>query len=127
MRGGPDPDDRRTFDWSQGSTGNASIALFHKLIAIRTAYPALRTGSFITLLTDDANKIYSFGRMDQNNRIAVILNQDSRNHTVTIPAYQLSMINGSNVTDQLTGNIYQVQNGQLTVNVQGLGGAILIQ
>jgi hypothetical protein len=40
---------------------------------------------------------YSFGRMDQKNRIAVILNQDSLNHTVTIPAYQLSMTNGSRV------------------------------
>ena len=103
MRDVPDPDDRRTFDWSQGCSGNASIALFHKLIAIRMAYPALRTGSFMTFLTDDANKIYSFGRMVQKNRIAVILNQDSRSHTVTIPSYQLSMTNGSSVTDQLTG------------------------
>ncbi len=125
MRGGPDPDDRRTFDWSQGSTSNASVALFQKLIAIRKTYSALRSGSFITLLTDDANKIYSFGRMDQNNRLAVILNDDASTHTVTIPAYQLSMINGSSVTDQLTGNTYQVQNGQLTVTVQAYGGTIL--
>jgi alpha-glucosidase len=127
MRGGSDPDDRRTFDWSQVSSGNASVALFHQLIAIREAYPALRTGSYITLLTEDANKIYSFGRMDQENRIAVVLNQDSQSHTVTIPAYQLSMTNGSSVTDQLTGNIYQVQNGQVTVTVQGYSGAILVQ
>ena len=127
MRGGADPDDRRTFDWSQVSSGNASIALFHKLIAIREAYPALRSGSFITLLTDDANKIYSFGRMDQKNRIAVVLNQDSQSHMVTIPAYQLSMMNGSKVTDELTGNVYQVQNGQVTVDVEGEGGVVLVQ
>jgi alpha-glucosidase len=127
MRGGSDPDDRRTFDWSQVSSGNASMALFHKLIAIREAYPALRTGSFMTLLTDDANKVYSFGRMDQKNRIAVILNQDSSSHAVTIPAYQLSMTNGSSVTDELTGNSYHVQNGQVTVNVQGEGGVVLVQ
>ena len=127
MRGGADPDDRRTFDWSQVSSGNASIALFHKLIAMREAYPALRTGSYITLLTDDANKIYSFGRMDQKNRIAVVLNQDSQSHTVTIPAYQLSMMNGSKVTDELTGNVYQVQNGQVTVDVEGEGGVVLVQ
>ena len=127
MRGGADPDDRRTFDWSQVSSGNASIALFHKLIAMREAYPALRTGSFITLLTDDANKIYSFGRMDQKNRIAVVLNQDSQSHMVTIPAYQLSMMNGSKVTDELTGNVYQVQNGQVTVDVEGEGGVVLVQ
>jgi alpha-glucosidase len=127
IRGGPDPDDRRTFDWSQVSSGNASIALFHKLIAMRNAYPALRTGSFITLLTDDANKIYSFGRMDQKNRIAVILNQDSQSHSVTIPVYQLSMTNGSSLTDELTGNTYQIQNGQVTIAVAGEGGAILVQ
>ncbi len=127
MRGGSDPDDRRTFDWSQVSSGNASVALFHKLIAIREAYSALRTGSFITLLTDDASKIYSFGRMDQKNRIAVILNQDARSHTVTIPAYQLSMIDGSSMTDELTGNVYQVQHGQVMVDVQGEGGVVLVQ
>jgi alpha-glucosidase len=127
MQGGSDPDDRRTFDWSQVNSSNASIALFHKLIAIREVYPALRTGSFMTLLTDDANKVYSFGRMDQKNRIAVILNQDSSSHIVTIPAYQLSMTNGSSVTDELTGNSYQVQNGQVTVNVRGEDGVVLVQ
>ena len=127
MRGGADLDDRRTFDWSQVSSDNAAIALIHMLIAVREAYPALRTGSFITLLMDDANKVYSFGRMDQKNRIAVILNQDSQSHVVTIPAYQLSMVNGSKVTDELTGNVYQVQNGQVTVNVEGEGGVVLVQ
>ena len=127
MRGGADPDDRRTFDWSQVSSGNAAIALYHKLIGIRNAYPALRTGSFITLLTDDANKIYSFGRMDQKNRVAVILNQDSVSHSVTIPVYQLSMIDGSSVTDVLTGNVYHVQGGEVTVDVGGEGGVVLVQ
>ncbi len=68
MRGGADPDDRRTFDWSQMNSGNAAIALFYTLIVMRETYPALRTGSFMTLLADDANKVCSFGRMDQKNR-----------------------------------------------------------
>jgi hypothetical protein len=33
--------------------------------------------------------------------------------------FLLSMLNGSSVIDQLTGNIYRVQNGQINVNVQG--------
>ncbi len=81
----------------------------------------------MTLLTDDANKVYSFGRMDEKNRIAVILNQDSQSHVVTIPAYPLSMVNGSSVTNELTGNVYQVQNGQVTVDVGGEGGVVLVQ
>jgi alpha-glucosidase len=105
----------------------STLALFHKLIAIRVAYPALLTGSCMTLHTDDANNTYAFGCVDQQNRIVVILNQDSCSHTVTIPAYQLSMTNGNSVTDQLTGNTYQVQNGQVTMNQQRYGGAILVQ
>ena len=34
---------------------------------------------------------------------------------------------GVSVTDQLTGNVYQVQNGQVTVDVEGEGGVVLVQ
>ena len=127
MMGGADPDDRRTFDWSQGNTSNSAVALYQKLITIRNTYPALRTGSFIPLLTDDTNKVYSYGRMDAHNRMAVILNSDSTAHTVTIPVYQLSAVEGTTMTDKITGNTYQVQNGQVTVTVPGEYGAILVQ
>ncbi|MHB1992693.1 hypothetical protein [Metallibacterium scheffleri] len=127
MQGGADPDNRRTFDWSQATTANSAVALTQKLIAIRNQYPALRTGSFMTLITDDTNQIYAFGRFDQTNRIAVVLNNDSVSHTVTVPVWQLSMANGSTVTDQLSGVVYTVQNGVVTVTVDGHYGAILAQ
>ncbi|GAB3024813.1 maltodextrin glucosidase [Oleiagrimonas citrea] len=127
MQGGNDPDDRRTFDWSQGTTNNSAVALTQKLIAIRKQYSALRTGSFMTLLTDDSNHIYAFGRFDASHRIAVVLNNDSSSHTVTVPAYQLSMTDGSTVTDVLNGGTYTVQNGNVTVTVDGHYGAILEQ
>jgi len=37
------------------------------------------------------------------------------------------MVNGSSITDELTENVYQVQNGQATVDVEGEGGVILVQ
>lgn len=127
MRGAADPDDRRTFDWSQANTGNATVALTHKLASIRHRYPALRSGSFMTLVTDDARRIYAFGRFDAHHRLAVALNDGGDTRTVTIPAYQLSMTNGSRVTDLLTGRSYQVSNGRLTIRVAGRYGAILEQ
>jgi alpha-glucosidase len=127
MRGGSDPDDRRTFDWSQATTRNATVALTRKLVSIRNTYPALRTGSYATLLTDDARRIYAFGRFDASHRIAVVLNDGGETQTATIPAYQLSMIDGSSVTDLLTGDTYRVSNGNLTVRVKGRYGAILEQ
>jgi len=127
MQGGADPDNRRTFDWSQATTANSAVALTQKLIAIRNRYPALRTGSFMTLITDDTNHIYAYGRFDQTNRIAVVLNNDSVSHSVTVPVWQLSMVDGSSVTDQLSGQSYVVSSGQVTVNVNGHYGAILAQ
>lgn len=127
MQGGADPDNRRTFDWTQANTGNSAVALTQKLISIRNQYPQLRTGSYKTLLVDTTNHIYAFGRWDANHRIAVVLNNTSNTETVTIPAWQLSMVNGSYVTDLLTGNTYQITNGNLTVSVEGHYGAILEQ
>ncbi len=127
MQGGADPDDRRTFDWSQANTANATVGLTHRLVSIRERYRALRTGSFMTLVTADVRGIYAFGRFDAQHRLAVILNDNSHTQTVAVPAYQLSMINGSRVTDLLTGHTYQVSNGRLTVSVAGYYGAILEQ
>lgn len=126
-QGGNDPDNRRTFDWSQATTSNAAVALTQKLISIRNTYPQLRTGSIKTLLVDTTNHIYAFGRWDANHRIAVVLNNTSNTETVTIPAWQLSMTNGSYVTDLLTNTSYQVTGGNLTVPVEGHYGVILEQ
>jgi alpha-glucosidase len=127
MQGGNDPYGRGTFDWTQATTGNTAVALTQKLISIRNRYPQLRTGSYKTLLADTKNHIYAFGRWDANHRIAVVLNNTSGTESVTIPAWQLSMTNGSWVTDLLTSNTYQVTSGSLTVTVQGHYGAILEQ
>ncbi|MGA0586351.1 alpha amylase N-terminal ig-like domain-containing protein [Dyella sp. KRB-257] len=127
MQGGADPDNRRTFDWNTGTSTNSAVALTGKLTAIRNAYPALRTGSFMSLLTDDTNKLYAYGRFDASNRIAVALNNDSTSHTVNVPVWQLSMTNGSTVTDLLSGTKYTVKNGVVSVSVNGHYGVILAQ
>ena len=127
MLGGSDPDNRRTFDWSQATLSDPPVALTHKLIAIRMQYPALRTGSFMTLVTDDTDDVYAYGRFDANNRIAVVLNAAGSAHSVIVPVWQLSMTNGSTVTDLLSGTVYTVSNGTITVTVPSDSGVILEQ
>jgi alpha-glucosidase len=127
MQGGNDPDDRRTFDWSRASPRDAGVALTHELAALRSRYRALRTGSYMTLLADDAHHIFAFGRFDAEHRFAVVLNDTSNAQTVTLPAWQLSMVAGSRVTDLLTGKTYHVRKGSVTVSVRGEYGAILEQ
>ena len=127
MHGANDPDDRRTFDWSKAMLSDPPVALAHKLISIRRQYPALRTGSFMTLITDNTNDVYAYGRFDSKNRIAVVLNADASAHSVTVAVWQLSMTNGSTLTDLLSGSAYTVDNGNVTVTVPADSGVILEQ
>ena len=127
MEGGNDPDDRRTFDWSKATLHNPSVAMAHRLIALRMRYAALRTGSFITLRTDDADHVYAFGRFDAHHRIAVVLNDSGHRQRVSVPVWQLGMREGSSVTDALGGGAYRVRHGMLEVPVAAMTGAVLVQ
>jgi alpha-glucosidase len=127
MQGAKDPDDRRTFDWSKATLSDPPVALAHRLITIRNTYPALRTGSFMTLIADNADDLYAYGRFDANNRIAVVLNASATAQSVTMPVGQLSMIDGSTVRDLLGGADYTVQQGNVTVSVPPDSGVILEQ
>ena len=127
MHGANDPDDRRTFDWSRATLSDPPVALAHRLIEIRNTYPALRTGSFMTLLANDADDVYAYGRFDANNRIAVVLNASAAAHRVTVPVGELSMTDGSTVRALLAGGVYTVVQGAVTVNVAADSGVILEQ
>lgn len=127
MHGANDPDDRRTFDWSKATPSDPGVALAHRLISIRHAYPALRSGSFMTLITDDAANVYAYARFDANDRIAVVLNAAASAHTVTVPVWKLSVTNGSTLTDLLSGIAHTVRNGNVTVTIPADSGVILEQ
>ena len=126
MQGGADPDDRRTFDWTQATISNSTVALTKQLIGIRKKYSALRTGSFMTLLTDDANAIYAYARCDKANRIAVVLNNDSAAHTEAVPVSPAGITDGTILSDAVSGSSYSVSAGSVTVTVNGHWGVILV-
>ena len=127
MHGANDPDNRRTFDWSQATLSDPPVALAHRLISIRDRYPALRTGSFMTLIADDADDVYAYGRFDANHRIAVVLNANASRATVTVPVGELSMTDGSTVRDLIGGGVYTVGQGAVTVSIPADSGMILEQ
>jgi alpha-glucosidase len=127
MQGGADPDDRRTFDWSRANTRDAAVALTRKLSSIRRHYPALRTGSFMTLITDAADHLYAYGRFDAGNRLAVVLNDDGIGHRVSVPVWRLSVRDGTSMTELLTGTAHRVNGGEVTVRIPGHFAAVLAQ
>lgn len=127
MTGGGNVGMRGTFNWAKATLADPPVALAHRLIAIRRRYAALRTGSFITLITDNAQRVYAFGRFDANHRIAVVLNDSGSDQAVHVPVWQLSDVNGSKVKNLLTDRTYPVVDGEVAVTVNGYSGMILEQ
>src|SRR5258708_25965954 len=95
MNGVNDPDNRRTFDWNTSDWNNMLLSDYQKLIQTRKQVTALNAGSFLTLMTDDTNKLYSYGRWDANAWVVVILNNDSTGPNATANAYQLTIPTGT--------------------------------
>lgn len=122
ITGSNDPDNRRTFNWNSSTWNNNLLTLYQTLIKARKAVSAFVDGSFKTLLIDDNNKLYSYGRWDAATWAIVVLNNDSAGHSASIPAYQLSIPDGAKLMDQLTGTTYTVNNGAIQVPASALLG-----
>ncbi len=122
LTGGNDPDNRRTFNWNTATWNNNLLNLYKTLIQTRKQVSAFTQGSFKTLVIDDANKLYSYGRWDNNSWAIVAVNNDSTGHGISLPAWQLSIPNGTVLTDKLTGANYTVSNGVINVPASALLG-----
>lgn len=122
LTGGNDPDDRRTFNWDSSTWNQTLLSLYKTMIGIRKRVSALNDGSFKTLLVDDANKLYSYGRWDMSTWAIVVLNNDIVGHAASVPAYQLSIPDGTKLIDQLTGTPYTVGGGIVAIPASALLG-----
>ncbi len=136
-----DPYNRQPFPWLDGESGTPYYVhlqtqpsqdvlkeYYTLLIGIRNAHPALRTGSFDTLLTDDANNVYAYGRMmaDRSDTAIVIINRDAATQTVTLDVTGY-LAYGETLENALDGDApYTVSGtGEIVIEVPGLYGAIL--
>lgn len=129
LQGLGDPDCRRPYPWSDTglSPDNDMLAHYKNLISIRKSYSVLRTGSLSTLLVDDANKIYALFRQDNstNPRAVLVYNNGDTQKTVTLNVSSL-LADGTTLTDALNYDVYKVENGKITVPVNGMWADILI-
>ncbi|MGA2768012.1 MAG: alpha-amylase family glycosyl hydrolase [Candidatus Bathyarchaeia archaeon] len=129
MQGLSDPDCRRPYPWSDLglSPDTDMLAHYKKLISIRETYSVLRTGSLSTLLVDNANHIYALLREDNSsNPMAVLVYNNGVNQTsVTLNVTGL-LPEGATLTDALNDKVYKVENGRITLLMEGLWASILI-
>jgi glycosidase len=100
---------------------------YSALAGIRNANPALRTGSFDTLLTDDEAELYAYGRKLGDDAAIIAANRSvDTAHTIAVDVSGY-LPEGTNLTDELNGDVpYTVTGGQIVlVDVPPLWGAIL--
>ncbi|MBN1874645.1 MAG: hypothetical protein JXA33_10480 [Anaerolineae bacterium] len=114
-------------DWRKGDLTMREH--YSATAAIRSMHPALRTGSFNTLLVDDKNELYAYGRLlfgTPDDAAVIGLNFSTGNtQTLTIDVTGF-LPDGADLTDELNGGSYTVTNGQIVVSdVPPMQGAIL--
>ena len=87
MTGDDDPDDRRTFPWSNkdGSRDETMLKHYRALAKLREKYPVLADGNFQVLLADDASQVVAYGRKTGFQAAVVIVNRGQVEQTGAIP------------------------------------------
>ncbi len=91
MWGASDPNNRKPMLWEDlGPYDNAEdrpdkqlLAYYKEIVAMRKAHPALRTGSFRTVLADDAQDVFAFVREGGGEQVLVALNASGTPATVS--------------------------------------------
>jgi glycosidase len=95
MWGSGDPNNRKPMLWKDlepyGQPGENAVMesqldFYRRAIALRNAHPALRTGSFTTVLTDDVQDCWVFLRELGGEQVLVALNAGDKPATLQLPA-----------------------------------------
>ncbi|MGB9871949.1 MAG: alpha amylase N-terminal ig-like domain-containing protein [Anaerolineae bacterium] len=131
-----DPYNRVPFPWDDtpgAYSARPGMDGYYALLGqARAAHPALRVGSFDTLLTDDAARIYAYGRRWISGTVAdaavVILNRDATTHPVVVDVSGY-LGAGTVLTDVLAGGTpYTISaDGRITVtNLAPMSGTLLV-
>lgn len=103
------------------------LAHYKKLISIRERYSVLRTGSLSTLLVDDTNNIYALLRQDNSsNPTAILIYNNGANQTIVTLNVTNLLPESATFTDVLNDKTYNVDEGKITVPVNGTCASILI-
>ncbi|MDR2649913.1 MAG: glycoside hydrolase family 13 protein [Clostridiales bacterium] len=132
LSGWTDPDNRRPYPWGRE---NKTIQDFHRAcIKVRKTHPMLRTGSVMFLYNDQG--IISYGRWNDEDHMAVILNNNSIEKTMSIPVWKMecaldskmeALISSSEGKWMLDGGVYDVVDGMMAVTVGAYGSLILVE
>ena len=124
MTGAADPDNRRMmrFDDQINSNEKETLNEISKLIHLRKEHSALRQGDFYTLIANE--HCYVYIRSDMNERVLVVLNKSDDKQEVQLNVPHI--YDEKNAIDLSNGNMYEINNGKLILDIPAIGWRILL-
>lgn len=122
MRGGPDPDCRRPMAWDRVA-GNAMLAYYKRLTAMRNGSRALREGTFITQEVGD-DGLYAYLRRTDEECVLCALNTSDQRiaRPMRLPK---AMREAATLVDLFTGRRYAVREGRVNLRLGAGEGCVL--
>lgn len=137
---GADPFNRAPYPWTDvsgdpglyGPPDQTMLDYYTRLGRLRAQLPALKDGSFSTLLTGDTSgasgdsDVYAFVRAGGADKpVIVVLNKGSASESGTVPV-RGTYPNGATLVDALGGSSATVDGGAVSVSVPARGGLVLV-
>jgi glycosidase len=134
-----DPYARAPYPWTDqpgnptiyGPPDLSVIAYYTKLAHLRKQYPALSSGTFVTLLNGDiqqpstAASSYAYGRVGSGQAAIVALNNGPAANTPLIPV-SAYYADGTQLQDALGGATYTVSGGNVSLTLGAISGVVLL-
>ena len=130
LTGWTDPDNRRPFPW--GKEDNVLMELHREAIALRKTHPVLRYGSTEFLWNEYG--ILSFGRWDELEQIAVIINNNPWPKEIKLPVWKMGCRTGDMICILATYNEavykntgrFKIDTGAISLTVPEYGSMVLL-
>lgn len=130
LTGWTDPDNRRPFPWDNI---NKDIFDYYKaMIDIHKKYKAISTGSLDYLYMDYG--IICYGRWNDREKIAVLLNNSDTTRIIKVPVWRLEMLNGEKMyriirshKDGFSRTVreYTIQNSVVEIEIEPKNSIVL--
>jgi neopullulanase len=110
-----DPENRGSFPWDESKWNHDLRNFVKQCIALRTAQPALRRGSYHRLYANDG--VYVFGRWLGDEKFVIALNASPATKSIDVPISALQLNDGflsdvwnpSNKTQMVDGLLHQLK------------------
>ncbi len=133
LTGDDDPDDRRTYPWTDGSQIDEALRFHYRwLTNVRQQVGVLTSGDFRVLLADDAAGTVAYARRNRTQVALVLLNRNSSEQTLTVPlagylpdGTLFNGVGGANLA--LKNYLFKtVRGGALQITLPAMSGVLLL-